>query len=138
MTRTHSLRGLAALFALALPLAAGPASSETDAAKTPIVAKIHADWCGTCTRLEPTWEELQARYGDDVRFVVLDVTDRDAVEQSGAEAERLGITPFFEKNKGLTGVVGVIDLDSGETRVFRGELDAKRYDEPIAAAIGAT
>ena len=128
---------LVPLLALALLLASLPAGSET-ATQKPIVAKIHADWCGTCTRLEPTWEELQARYGDDVRFVVLDVTDREAIGRSAAEAQSLGITPFFEKNKGNTGVVGVIDAEGDVTQVFRGELDAKRYDESITAALGAS
>ena len=130
--------GLAALFALGLLLAAASAGSETTAPARPIVAKIHADWCGTCTRLETTWQELESRYGGDVRFVILDVTDRDSLSGAEAEADRLGIRAFFDTYKGRTGVIGIIDPATGEADVLKGELDAERYAAPIAALLGVS
>ena len=44
--------------------------SAADDASKPFVVKIHADWCGTCRRLEATLEALRERTGDDVRIVV--------------------------------------------------------------------
>jgi thiol-disulfide isomerase/thioredoxin len=137
MTRSAFLRIAPALI-LGLMLAAVPAVSETEAPETPIVAKVHADWCGTCTKLETTWTELQTRYGDDVRFVVLDVTDRDTLTVAQAEADRLGIRGFFDHYKGTTGVIGIIDPTTGGAEVLKGELDADRYAAPIAAALEAS
>jgi thiol-disulfide isomerase/thioredoxin len=103
-------------------------------ADQPIVAKISADWCGTCTKMKPTIEALRKKYGDRVQVVVLDVTDKDALAKSTAEAERLGISDFFESNKSRTGTVGIIAR--GETvRVMKGETDVARYDEVIEYAI---
>ena len=116
------------LVALATAAQAGApqVSAQEDAAR-PFIVKIHADWCGTCTRLEPTWEALRSRYGDEVRFVVLDVTDREAVARSAALAESLGLTAFFDANKSKTGTVGVLDARGETVKVLKGELDPAAY-----------
>jgi len=130
---------LVAALLLAGPGTAGELASNGSTAASPIIAKIHADWCGTCAALEPTWKELQARYGDSARFVVFDVSDRAALVKAAAEAEALGITRFFDAHKGSTGVVAIIDPATGKAvDVFRGELDPARYDGPLAAALGAS
>jgi thiol-disulfide isomerase/thioredoxin len=129
--RCESPRGTAlasvAVFAL-LALAAAAGAEEAD---KPMIVKIHADWCGTCTRLDTTFEQLEERVGSDARIVVLDVTDRDAVDRSTAEADRLGIRPFFDRYKSKTGTVGVFDAGGGEIIVLKGELDP----EPYVAAV---
>ncbi|MGH7856570.1 MAG: thioredoxin family protein [Candidatus Binatia bacterium] len=40
---------------------------------TPVVADFYADWCAPCHALSPELESLQARLGDTVRFVKVDV-----------------------------------------------------------------
>jgi len=62
----------------------------------PFVVKIHADWCGTCTRMNPTFEALREQESGDARIVVLDVTDKQSLAASTAEADRLGIRSFFD------------------------------------------
>jgi len=123
--------------ALGVALSHGIAAAEPEAAEPaaqPIIAEISADWCGTCTKLKPTIEALREKYGDRVQVVVLDVTDQGTLEKAGAEAERLGIRSFFDRNRRTTGSVGVIV--AGETlRVFRGEVDAARYEDVIELAI---
>jgi thiol-disulfide isomerase/thioredoxin len=109
-------------------------AGEGKQAAQPIVAKISADWCGTCTKMKPTIEALREKYGDRVQVVVLDVTDKDALAKSSAEAERLGISDFFARNRRSTGSVGII-VDGETLRVLRGEVDVARYDDVIEFAI---
>ena len=98
---------------------ASTAPADTGADK-PTVVKIHASWCGTCTRLEGTWKTLQETYGDSANFVVFDVTDKAALEKSRAEAERLGLTNVLDEFKASTGTIAVIGTD-GENWKSSGE-----------------
>ncbi len=135
------MRLRAILLGLLLLLAAAPAWAESKAeARTgPLVVKIHADWCGTCTKLDSTWKELQSRYGESAEFVVLDVTDRDATLAAAVNADRLGIREFFDANKGKTGTIAILDPKTGEAyAVLKGELDPAAYEDPLAEAIGAS
>jgi len=139
MTNRYRTADLAALaMAVLLASVAAPAAAE-DPANSPLLVKIHADWCGTCTRLNPTWDALQAKYGDSVQLVVLDVTDKEALVRSTAEADRLGIREFFDDYKSKTGTIGVLNGSNGEVvRVLKGETDATAYEAPLAHAAGQT
>ena len=122
----------AALGGLALAGAsaqAGEMKGEMQAATPakPVIAKIHADWCGTCTRLNPTMAELEKRVGDEATVVTLDVTNKDAVAKSEAEAQRLGVKKFFDSYKGKTGTVGVIDTNGKIVQIYKGETDVDKY-----------
>ena len=127
--------------ALAMALAAVNAFAETsdvsDASDTekPFIVKIHADWCGTCTRMNSTFDELDAKLGSKTRIVVLDVTDRDALGRSTQEADRLGIRGFFDRYKGKTGTVGVLNGATREpVKVMKGETDISAYESAVALA----
>jgi thiol-disulfide isomerase/thioredoxin len=138
ITRNRSIT-IALVAVLAIALAHGIAGADhhgEDAkqADQPIVAKISADWCGTCTKMKPTIEALREKYGDRVQVVVLDVTDKDALTKSTAEAARLGISDFFARNRRSTGTVGII-VDGETLRVLKGEVDVARYDDIIEFAI---
>ena len=130
---------LAAVFGLVLAAAVAQGGnaqvSASEDASRPFVVKIHADWCGTCRRLDGPLESLQDREGANARYVVLNVTDREAVAASLAEAERLGIREFFERYRGGTGTVGVLH---GATRepvsVLIGEMDVAAYSEALRKA----
>lgn len=131
--RSNRLAGFSVFLLLALAVAA-PSGAESDPSG-PLVVKIHADWCGTCVKLNSTWEELQAGYGDSARFVVLDVTDRDASLAASVEADRLGISEFFDAHKAKTGTIAILDAQTGEVyEVFKGEFDPKAYEGPLAGA----
>ncbi len=131
--------GLAALAGLCLAGSSAQAgisqvSAEDDASR-PFVVKIHADWCGTCTRLKPTLEALEKKVGDGARLVVLDVTDKQTLARATAEADRLGIREFFDTYKSRTGTVGVLDGASREpVSVLKGELDVAEYQRALAKA----
>jgi hypothetical protein len=81
----------------------------------------------------PLWDRLGEEYGDSVRIVVFDVTDRKAVEQSIREAARLGLGEFFDAHKSKTGTIAVLDPATREpVAVFRGEMDFARYQTVLA------
>ena len=131
--RFTAIAGLlvAALFGFAVA-----AQADHHGSSKAMLVKIHADWCGTCTKLNTTWEVLQQEHGANVRFVILDVTNQSAVEKSRAEAERLGITALFDKYKASTGTVAVVNSATGETvSVMKGEFDAAKYASAIASLL---
>jgi len=118
-------------------LAALPAGSEPNAAGVAapraLVVKIHADWCGTCQLLRGTWHTLQRDLAGRARFVILDVTNRDAVAASRQRAQALGILGFFNAAKARTGTVAIFDAQTRKPVViYQGELDAAPYEAAVA------
>jgi thiol-disulfide isomerase/thioredoxin len=126
---------LAISVALASAFVAVAEESEASGVDTPFIVKIHADWCGTCTRLDPTFEELDAQLGGEARIVVFDVTDQESLARATQEADRLGLRTFFDQYKSQTGTVGVLDGTTRETLlILKGETDTAPYLEAVAAA----
>ena len=133
--------GLALVAALAFPVAVALASAAADEvsaasdASKPFIVKIHADWCGACTALNGTFDELDANLATRARIVVLDVTDRDSFARSQEEAERLGLRQFFDAYKSRTGIVGVLHGATREpVKILVGETDSSEYEAALALA----
>jgi thiol-disulfide isomerase/thioredoxin len=119
----------------ALMLLIAPGAGAGEQSGNPQVVKIHADWCGTCTKLNPTWDALREEYGDSVDFVVLDVTDREAKSASEATAKQRGLEQIFKTYGGRTGTILIVAPGGDEpVAVLAGETDVAAYDEPIAEA----
>ena len=113
----------------------GEAVSAAEDASKPFLVKIHADWCGTCTRMNPTFEALEQKVGSESRIVVLDVTDKTTTAAARTEAERLGVTAFFEEYKSKTGTVGVLRGDDrAVVQVIKGATDPARYVSALEQA----
>ncbi len=111
-----------------------PVSAERDRAR-PLVVKIHADWCLLCTFLEVVWDDLRRDPGADARLVVLDVSDRASLVGARAEAERLGILPFFNRHRGRTGTIGILDGDDRAlVEAFYGSGRVEDYRRAIEKA----
>jgi thiol-disulfide isomerase/thioredoxin len=125
---------LAALFTIAVAGSGGAESAPAPDSAQPYIVKVHADWCGTCSALEPTWQKIEAEYRGKARLVVFDVTNKKAVDKSRAEAEMLGLTGVFDRYKGKTGTIAVLDAQRNPIAVMKGELDFTRYKEAIAQA----
>ena len=131
---TRSVLVLVAGLLVAIAFGSPAVSSET---AQPLFVKVHADWCGTCTKLEPTWSALQEEFGGEATFVVLDVTDRAKLDRAQAEADQLGIDAFFAAYKAKTGTIGILDGKTGEPlAVMKGETNVARYREALERARG--
>lgn len=110
----------------------GVTQAPRAASSGPYLVKIHADWCGVCTRLTPVWNRLGEEYGDSVQMALFDVSDRDAIERSSEEAARLGLGQFFDSHKGRTGTIAVLGAGTGEPlAVFQGEMDFAKYQTAL-------
>ena len=128
--------GLAVALLLSTLVTAVRAEDAAELSETkPYVVKIHADWCGTCRMLEPTWLKIESELGDRAHLVQLDVSDRAAAKRSLAEAERLGLGEFFLEYRGSTGTIGVIDGNTFKpVAIMRGESDFSKYQEAVEKA----
>lgn len=123
------------LAALVLAGSAGADHHEEAATAVPLVVKIHADWCGTCVKLNSTMAQLGEELGAKAQIVVLDVTDKDALAKSAAEAKALGISSFFDAYKSKTGTVGVLRPGDPEpVAVYKGETAIEPYVAAVAKA----
>lgn len=123
---------LAAL--LFVGVAAATSARGEESSEQPYIVKVHAEWCGTCTLLEPTWQRIEDEYGDKAQLVVFDVTDRERVAESKALAEVLGLTPVFNRYKSRTGTIAVLNANKNTVAVMKGEMDFATYQEAIAKA----
>lgn len=91
------------------PTLAGTVSVEGEGDPALYVVKVHADWCGSCTTLEPILEEVQAGVADHpVLFVQLDVTDSTLTSQARLLAAALDVEDHFKANN-KTGLVLLIN-----------------------------
>ena len=132
---------LLAFATLALPTAALLAPIEVARASAsrceskPYVVKIHADWCASCKASQATWAQVLSDLSDQATVVTLDVSDRVAFNESKVEAERLGISDFFQKFRSKTGTIAVLDCRTREpVAKLTGERSLARYREAIAKA----
>jgi thiol-disulfide isomerase/thioredoxin len=130
---SRKLTGVLALSIALTIVNIGTLLAETS--EKPIVVKVHADWCGSCTRLKPTWERIEERLGDQARLVVFDVTSKESLQEAKVKADQLGILEVFKEYKSRTGTIAVLD---GEThrvvQVFKGEQDFTKYEKAVAQA----
>ncbi len=150
MTRTQRLLPYALLAALA-PMALVGASSQAVAgdscanhaqAQAPIestqllVVKFHADWCGSCVKLDEPLQRLQASAaGEPVDFVRLDLTDDGTRAVAADRASRLGLSEIYESYGGKTGFALLIDAESG---TVLGKITSALDLEAMQALLGTS
>ena len=130
--RTRCAFALAALaFLLApSPTLAGAVPVEGEGGPELYVAKVHADWCGSCKTLVPILEEVRAGVADEpVLFVQLDVTDSTRTAQARLLAAALGVEDHLKANN-KTGLVLLID--AGDKSL----LETVTKLNPVAEIVG--
>jgi hypothetical protein len=105
---------------------------------TPYVVKLHARWCPVCMLTKAEWAEIETTYAGRAKLLVFDSTSAATVEQSRIEAARLGLEGLWERYRGASGIVVVLD---GRTREVVTELAGNRpfddYRDAIDAVLGA-
>ncbi len=102
----------------------------------PVVVDIYASWCPACQNIAPTLEQLRSQYGDDIHFIVLDVSDRTKTRQSETLATELGLSDFFAANRSQTGMVAIIDPATGNILAqHRNNANLADYTSVIDSAI---
>ncbi|MEM7756454.1 MAG: thioredoxin domain-containing protein [Planctomycetota bacterium] len=88
-------------------------AATNDGAEVVLVA-MHADWCGACTSLGPKVVAAASEMdGRGVKLVKADLTDREN-PAGKATLETMGLGGLYAENKGKTGLVYILDADSGE------------------------
>ena len=118
MKVTHkylTITSAALLFSLIL-ISAVTARNTQDArtAEMPqlIALRYHADWCGDCTKLAPTFDALKERFEDEsILFLTLDFTKPGDGKQSEYLAGVLGLGDIWQSNANVTGRVLIIDQE---------------------------
>ena len=150
LKRKFSLIGCSILGALAIfgftmyqlnPPPKVPAVAPESAASSnrPYVVKLHAKWCPICMMTKGLWSELQSAYTGKVNLVVFDLTNKETVEASRAEAKRLGLERFFEEHGGETGGIFLLDGKSKEEKEgFYGSRQFAEYKRAIDGALATT
>jgi thiol-disulfide isomerase/thioredoxin len=153
--RTRTLRTLCAtaLCAAALGLGACASTGSTElmssadrqdleaaAEGAPVVAvAMVADWCGPCKALEPKFNEAMTTLPyNSVRVIHADYTDR-RDPAARATLRAAGLDSLERSNGGTTGVIYLIDADSGEVLgdVRGSALSATQIRERLTDAIAA-
>jgi thiol-disulfide isomerase/thioredoxin len=149
---TRSGVSLCAIFALILPstelanvggsLFAGDAIAlaamklDPQLQGKPTIVYIYATWCPGCKNIAPTMAKLQSQYRDRVNFVVLDVSDRKAIQASMMTARKFGLMQFFSAHRNQTSTVAIIDPATGRTlKKFQNNANLEDYQGILDPAL---
>ncbi len=115
-------------------------SLEATAGEAEVVAvMMTADWCPPCRTLKPNVQQAMTSMPyNSVAIVYADYTDRrdPAAMETLAEA---GLSSLYESNGGKTGVVYLLDADSGAIlgQVSGGSASASEIKTALEAAVQA-
>ncbi|MEA5574627.1 TlpA family protein disulfide reductase [Calothrix sp. UHCC 0171] len=112
----------------------GPLAQELQG--KPVLVDVYATWCAGCKNIAPTLSQLKQDYADKVNFVVLDVTDKAKVQETQAQAEKLGLSKFLEANKSKTSTVAIVDPATGNIlTMFKNNPNKADYTKILDAAL---
>lgn len=99
----------------------------------PVVLNFWASWCGPCQSEMPDFDEVHGRLGEEIQFLMVNVTDgdRETVEKAAAFVEEQGYTfpVFFDSDLSATQAYGAYSLP---TTYF---IDAEGF--AVARAVGS-
>jgi thiol-disulfide isomerase/thioredoxin len=102
----------------------------------PVLVDVYATWCPSCKNIAPTLSQLKQEYSGKVNFVVLDVTDKAKIQETQAQAEKLGLGKFLEDNKSKTSTVAIFDPATGNIlTVFKNNPNKADYTKILDTAL---
>ena len=102
----------------------------------PVLVDVYATWCPGCKNIAPTLSQLKQEYSGKVNFVVLDVTDKAKVQETQAQAEKLGLSKFLEANKSKTSTVAIVDPATGNIlTMFKNNPNKADYTKILDTAL---
>ena len=109
----------------------------------PVIFNFWASWCGPCKSEMPDLEEAYKMYGEEIQFVILNMTDgsRETVESARRYIESAGYSfpVFYDKQQngviayGISGVpvTFFIDADGYVKGVYSGAMSANILQQGI-------
>jgi len=111
----------------------------SDFAGTPVVLNFWASWCPPCRMEKPHFQQAFEEYGNDVKFIVLNVDEPIEVARAYADEEGFTFPLYFdETNEGAAafGVTAVpetffIDADGVISARFMGAIDFHTIEHSI-------
>lgn len=84
---------------------------------------MHADWCMGCKKLKPKLKAVKPKFKDKpILFTGFEKTNAFTKQQSQMLASQLGLNQLFNKHKGRTGYMVLVDAQTKK------ELDILKYD----------
>jgi thiol-disulfide isomerase/thioredoxin len=105
----------------------------------PVFVQIYHDECPTCRAFKPTLSSLQQQYGNSVNFVALNISTRSTTQTAATQAERLGLSNFFNTHRSQGGTVAIFNPSTGEVLTqYRRNLNKADYVKALDLAIAQT
>lgn len=101
-----------------LTFAFGISSAVAGDAPKLLVVKSHADWCGSCKAIEPSFVDLKNKFdGAPLLFVTLDFTNQTTTNQTALLASQLGLDSSLVETR-KTGFITVMDTEGKILKKF--------------------
>jgi len=114
------MKRLVQIFALAIlvlfsyqPMAHAQSATQADSDLKVIGVKMWASWCGKCKQLDPKLSNVKPQFeGQPILFTQFDMTNDFTISQSKKMAKLLGLSDLFQKHKGSTGYMVLLDAQT--------------------------
>lgn len=127
---------------------AGTAYKLSDFQGKPVILNFWASWCGPCKMEMPDIEKAYQEYGDEIHFLIVDLTDgsQETVEKASAYIAEQGYTfpVYYDTDMegaygyGVTGipVTYFIDAEGNFVAYYQSAMSAEILQQGIDMLIG--